>query len=636
MRNRALTKKIFATAAGAAWLLPLTSQAQVPGYTIATAAGTGQCCGTSTPVSGPGPGVIVQSPFGMTFDPSGNLLIATNALLLKMDPAGMISTIGGGGSGGATLGDGGPATKATLSIARGVAVDAAGNIYVADSQNNRIRKISPDGTITTIAGPGSSQSILGDGGPATSATLKLPNDVAVDSAGNIFVADTNNSRVRKISPDGIINTVAGTGAVSNPASGALIGDGGPATQAIIGQPTGLAVDSAANLYIADVFYANVRKVSPDGIITTVAGTGLPSYSGDGGPARLAAVDTPQKLAVDRAGNLYIADWHNQRIRMVTPEGRMVSIAGNGQYLSTGDGGPATSAGLSGPQGVAVAVSGKVYISEGAGSPYSERIRVLTPTGTQVFPPPSVAPVGVATATAFGGFKHIAVGGWIEIYGSYMASGSRTWTAADFNGPSAPTSLDGTTVTIGGQPAFLAYISPGQINGQVPSTVGTGAQNVVVKTRDGTSESFVVTVNPEQPGLLMPKAFEIDPFPYVAATFPDGTFVLPPGAIDGVPSRRAQTGATITLYGVGFGRVSPSIPAGQVVQEGNSLVLPLRVFIAGQEATVTYAGLAPNSIGLYQFNVVVPKLPLGAGLAPLALNFMLGGVPGEQAAFIAVQ
>lgn len=414
----------------------------------------------------------------------------------------------------------------------------------------------------------------------------------------------------------------------------------PPQKLLSGTPTGLALDSTGNLYIADTFYSNVRKVSTDGTITTVAGTGSSSYSGDGGPARLATLDTPEKLAVDRAGNLYIADWRNERIRVVTPEGRILSIAGNRTYISTGDGGPATSAGLSGPEGVAVAASGKIYISESAGSPYSERIRVLTPTGTQVFPPPSIAAAGVVSATAFGGFKQIAVGGWIEIYGSYMASDSRSWTTSDFDGPNAPTSLDGTSVMIGGQPAFIDsfidYISPGQINAQVPSTVGTGAQNVVVKTGNGTSDPSIVTVNPEMPGLLVPPAFQINGFAYVAATFPDGTFVLPPGAVDGISSRRARAGDTITLYGVGFGPVTPDLPSGQVVQQSNTLLLPFHVFISSQEATVAYAGLAPNSIGLYQFNIVVPKLPLGAGLAPAPLSFMLGGVMGEQSPIIGVQ
>ena len=611
----------------------LPSQAQVPGYTISTAVGTGQCCGVDSPLSGQANKVVLSSPFGLAFDGGGNLYIAADGVIFEVTPAGAISTIAGGGAVSATLGDGGPALKATLSQATGIAVDSGGNVYLADSQNNRIRKISTNGTITTVAGPGSTSGVLGDGGQATSATLNRPGDVAVDSSGNIYVADTNNYRVRKISPDGTINTVAGNGSASAPPGIGFTGDGGLATNAVIGEPEGVAVDSAGNLYIADRFHSAVRKVSPAGIISTVAGTGAASYSGDGGLGNIATLDLPQKLAVDAAGNLYIADEQNNRIRLVTPDGKIVTIAGSGTSASSGDGGPATSAGLGRPQGIAVGPGGKIYVSEGALSPYSQRVRMLTPNGSQVSPPPSVATSGVVSASAFGGFPQVALGGWIEIYGSYLAADSRGWAGSDFNGPNAPTSLDNTSVTIGGQSAFVDYISPGQVNVQVPTNVGTGAQNVVVKTPAGESAPFIVTVNPEEPGLLAPASFVIKGIHYVAATFPDGTFVLPVGAIPGVASRPAQAGDTITLYGVGFGAVSSDIPAGQTVQGNNTLTLPFQVFFGSREATVTYDGLAPNTIGLYQFNVVVPNDKFSTFEE---LTFTLGSLEGTQLLEIALQ
>ncbi|HZT29992.1 MAG TPA: hypothetical protein VFA33_08925 [Bryobacteraceae bacterium] len=571
------------------------------------------------------------APFGMATDSAGNLFIAADGLVLKMDTSGNVSTVAGPGSGGVTLGDAGPATKATLSLASGVAVDSAGNVYIADSGHNRIRKIGTDGTINTFAGPGSTNGILGDNGPALSATLASPADVAVDPAGNVYIADTGNSRVRRVAPDGTITTVAGNGKSSD--STGFTGDGGQATAAVIGEPAGVAVDSAGNLFIADRLHSTVRKVTPDGIIGTVAGGRPQVYSGDGGPGNLAGLYFPVKLATDRAGNLYIADQQNNRIRLVTPDGRIVTVAGNGSSNSSGDGGAALSAGVGGPQGVAVAPDGNVFIGERSLSPYSAKVRMLTATGQQVFPGPSIAASGVISASAFGGFSQIAIGGWVEIYGSYLASNSRLWTGNDFNGAAAPTMLDNTSVTIGGQPAYVDYISPGQVNVLAPGGIGTGPQQVVVKTPYGTSAAFTVTVNPQEPGLLVPSAFKDKGIGYVAATFPDGAYDLPPGAIAGVNSRLAQGGDTITLYGVGFGAVTPAIPPGQVVGQNNALVLPLQVKFGNQAANVNYAGLAPGLVGLYQFNVVVPNGPFG-GLSLLYMT--LGGVPLQQTPNIAVK
>lgn len=275
----------------------------------------------------------------------------------------------------------------------------------------------------------------------------------------------------------------------------------------------------------------------------------------------------------------------------------------------------------------------MYIGERQGSPFSDKVRVLTATGQQVFPGPSIATAGVISASAFGGFHQIGIGGWVEIYGSYLASDSRLWTGSDFNGSNAPTMLDNSAVTIGGQPAFPDYISPGQVNVQVPTGIGTGAQQVIVKTQYGTSAAFTVTVNPEEPGLLVPSAFTYNSTEYVVATFPDGSYDLPPGAIAGVNSHLAQSGDTLTLYGVGFGAVTPSIPAGQVVSQSNSLALPLQIKFGAQTANVSYAGLAPGLVGLYQFNVVVPNNTFGG---KSLLNMTLGGVPLQQTPIIAVK
>jgi uncharacterized protein (TIGR03437 family) len=247
--------------------------------------------------------------------------------------------------------------------------------------------------------------------------------------------------------------------------------------------------------------------------------------------------------------------------------------------------------------------------------------------------PSIASGGVVSASAFGGFPSAAPGSWIEIYGSNLASDTRGWTSSDFSGVNAPTSLDGTSVTIGGQDAFIDYISPGQVNAQVPSSVGTGAQEVILTTNVGASVPYKVNVSATQPGLLAPPSFKINGTQYVVALFSDGAYVLPTGAISAVNSRPAQTGDTIILYGVGFGPVTPDIPAGQIVQQSNTLASSFEVSIGGMPATVNYAGLAPDYVGLYQFNIVVPN---AAASGAVPLTFTLDGASGTQTLYIAVQ
>ena len=257
---------------------------------------------------------------------------------LAQVPGYTISFVAGGGTSG-ILGDGGPATSASLSAVYDVAIDSSGNLYIADTGDNRIRKVSTSGTITTVAGGGtaSANSPVGDGGPATSAVLGYPAAVAVDAVGNLYIADTENNRVRKVSASGTITTVAGPGS-----SNGALGDGGPATAGTLIDPEGIAVDAAGDLYIADTFHNRVRKVSASGIITTVAGGGSASAGiGDGGQATAATLLYPTGLAVDAAGNLYVADSGHGRIRVVSPAGIINTVAGDGNFGYSGDGGLAT-------------------------------------------------------------------------------------------------------------------------------------------------------------------------------------------------------------------------------------------------------------------------------------------------------
>jgi uncharacterized protein (TIGR03437 family) len=387
----------------------------------------------------------------------------------------------------------------------------------------------------------------------------------------------------------------------------------------------VAVDAAGNLYIADSNNHRIRRVGTDGNITTVAGNGTKGLSGDGGQATAAMLNRPWDVAVDAAGDLFIADYNNARIRMVTPDGIIQTIAGGTGFGYTGDGFIATNAKLNNPTGVTVDSStGKVYIADSG----NNVIRLLTPY------PPAVNSGGVVSASAFGAFSSIAPGSWIEVYGANLSLNRRSWGASDFTGVNAPTSLDGTSVTIGGQNAFIDYISGGQINAQVASNTPTGQQQLVVKTPAGTSAAYTVAVNATQPGLYAPSSFQLNGTQYLGAVFANTTtYVLPPGAIPGITSQRAKAGDTITLYGVGFGSVNPAIPAGQIVQQNSTLALPVQISIGGSSAQVLYQGLAQGNVGLYQFNVTVPSVPASD---KVSVTFTQNGAAGTQTLYIAVQ
>jgi uncharacterized repeat protein (TIGR01451 family) len=373
-------------------------------YTIFTFAGIGTMGYGGD--GGPATGATLDSPAGVAMDGAGNLYVADtyNSRIRKVSTAGIITTVAGNGTLGYS-GDGGQATGAELDYPQGVAVDGAGNLYIADTDNNRVRKVSTAGIITTVAGNGTA-AYSGDGGQATGAEIYQPEGVAVDGAGNLYVADTQNSRVRKVSTAGIITTVAGNGTLG------YSGDGGQATGAELYRPEGVAVDGAGNLYIADTDNNRVRKVSTAGIIATVAGNGTAAFSGDGGPAAGAELYQPAGVAVDGMGNLYIADAGNSRVREVSAADTITTIAGNGSCCRLGDGGPATGAAIAGPSGVTVDSAGNVYI----GAPASFAVRVLRPgvaTGLSV-PTASLpaATVGAAYSQTLGASGGVAPYSWL--------------------------------------------------------------------------------------------------------------------------------------------------------------------------------------------------------------------------------
>ena len=338
----------------------------LPNGIINTVAGNGS--GGYSGDGGAATNASLYYPEGVAFDSTGNLFIAdfVNNRIRKGTTNGIITTVAGNGSPGYS-GDGVPATNATVTPA-GVALDASGNLFIADWNNNRIRKVDTNGIITTVAGNGN-PGYSGDGGLAIYASLAYVEDVAVDASGNLFIADTINNRIRKVDTNGFITTVAGKGPA---VYGSYSGDGGAATNANLNAPYSVAVDATGNLFIADMDNNRIRKVDTNGIITTVAGNGSADYSGDGGPATNACLDAPYGVAVDVFGNLFFADSWNDRIRKVDSFGIITTVAGKDNWGYSGDGGPATNANLNLPSGVALDSTGNLFLSGSWATNASER------------------------------------------------------------------------------------------------------------------------------------------------------------------------------------------------------------------------------------------------------------------------
>lgn len=335
-------------------LLHIVVIGSVQAQTIETFAGNGT--NGSTGDGGTAKLAALGMPYGVAKDKDGNVYISDYGywVIRKVTPLGIISTIAGTPGVGGPEGDGGPASAGKLFRPLGIAVDSAYNIFICDHGHNKIRKINKGGIITTVAGTGSA-GFNNDGILATSATINNPADVAVDIVGNIYIADQANYRVRKVSTSGIISTIAGTGV-----SG-FSGDGGPATNAQISNPYSVDVDTKGNVYIADYSNFRIRKIDTAGIITTIAGTGASGFSGDGGLATIAQMSQPSSVSVDSKGNVFFSDMNNQRVRKIDALGIITTVAGNGNPFNTGDGGSALLAGLNNPAGIHVDSAGVIYV-----------------------------------------------------------------------------------------------------------------------------------------------------------------------------------------------------------------------------------------------------------------------------------
>lgn len=462
-----------------------------------------------------------------------------------------------------------------------------------------VRRVSPSGIISRFAGNGIA-GISGDGGPATSASV-IASAIAIDSADNVYIADVWNGVVRKVT-SGIISTIAGQ-------AGKLrySGDGGPATSATLSSPSALAFDGAGNLLISDVIndaQSFVRKVDVHGNITTIAGGGNYFFPGDGGPAINAALVRVTALAVDASGNIFIADADRCRIRMIAPNGIITTAAGNGSSVFAGDGGLASNASIGNPGGL-VTVGNNIYVSDSL----HNMVRLLTPGAPAAGPPPAISKGGVVTL--FTNSSTIEAFSWVSIYGSNLIAGSApvTWNG-DY-----PLSLGGVTVTVNNKPAFLSYVSPTQVNILTPVDASAGTVNVALTNNNGTATGTATLAS------LSP-AFSLLDGKHAAAIilradgsggFGGGTYdvVGPAGTSLGYKTVPAKPGDNVVLYGVGFGptRILGSIP----FSGPTDAIFAIHLTVNGQPLTTTYAGM--SAPGLFQFNVTIPP-GLGTGDQPL--------------------
>ena len=597
--------------------------AAAAGWTIRTVAGTGT--GGFSGDGGLAISAQLLTPHDAAADAAGNLYVADsfNNRIRKVDAAGGIVTVAGSGESGYG-GDGGPAIQAQFAQPVGVALDAAGNLYIADWGNNRVRKVDAAGNISTVAGTGES-GYGGDGGPVIQAQLSRPYGAALDAAGNLYIADWGNNRIRKVDAAGNISTVAGTG------ESGYSGDGGPAAQAQLAQPYGLTADAAGNLYITDSFNNRIRKVDAAGVISTVAGSGEPGYGGDGGPALQAQLAGPVGAAMDAAGNLYVADGNNQRIRMVDAAGVISTVAGNGESGYGGDGGAALRAQLAQPRGLAADAAGNLYAADSG----NHRIRLLTPAGAA----PRIASGGVVLAAGTPVVRRIAPNAIVSVFGQDFAPPGRRTLVVDAASGLIASNLASTCLEIGGASAPLFLVSPAQINAQVPH--GLTAEQAAVTVVRGCG-----TANERRSAAATVAAAAVSPAFFNAVNNPDGrnpVIALRGGGNGLVGSPElgaayapAEPGETVTLYGTGFGATDPPLEAGRIPGVAAQLI-QAPVFSFGGMAVppedIVYAGAAPCCAGLYQFAV---RLPRGLPDGDAAVAATVQGVSTPRGPFLTVR
>jgi len=603
-------------------------------------------------VNGSGvPTVVTREVRDIACDGTGNIYVVAPGSVRKVTAAGKTTVLAGTAM--RFRGEGSLATRALLHAPTDVKADGAGALYIADTANHRIRKVAA-GVITTIAGDGEA-GFSGDNGPATVARLFRPQGVAIDNAGNVYVADTQNHRIRKITPGGVISTVAGTGLAG------FNGESKPALDAQLHTPTSVAVDSNGVLFVADTGNHRIRRLTASGFLLTIAGSGGRGFGGDGEAALGAKLDTPVGLAFGTAGELYIADQGNRRVRKIAalgtittvvanaglpaglamdgqgvlcysdavthsilavePGGTLRAVAGKGERGYAGDGEAAQEAKLDGPAGLAMDKLGNLYLADSG----NHRIRKVSPAAIvpPSLPPPVVEEASVrvwhgaileATAVAPGmlvTLQGAGIGPPAPLSGTVGAGGALSDTLGD------------TQVRFDGKPAPILYAQENLMNVQVPYSVA-GLSTVKIEVwRGGQSRGWVnVAVKPFLPGI-----------------FTAGSGAGPANAINedlsvNQSGSGAARGGRFTFYATGEGLAEPSLVEGRLADEPYPApAAAVAVSIDGRAAEITAMGVAASSPGVLQITVRVP-VETASGPVPLILS--VGGAASQSGVTVFVR
>ncbi len=610
-------------------------------------------------------------PSGLAVERDGNLLLADfyNNRILRASLQGQITIVAGSTRAGFG-GDGGLAGAATLNTPGGVAVDSAGNIYIADTGNNRVRKIAADtGIITTVAGTGRAGA-SGIGGAATAAQLNADR-VALDAAGNLYIADRGNHRVLKVTTaTGIISIFAGTGVAG------FRGDGGFATAAQLTAPSDINFDAAGNAYIADFGNGAVRRVTPQGVITTIAGNGRLNFDVESGPA-LAVAMGPVGVSQGPNGSIFIVDWINDRVRKLTPvtPSNMAISAGNNQTGAPGDkftvsvrvrdvgGSPVGGVAITFAVTTGTATLSPTQASTGGDGIASTQVTLGDRAGAVVVtatasglpavtfnltinavitnPPPQITAGGIVGAgLSLPAKRTLSTNGIGSIFGNNFAPAgtARKVEVSDLVNGRVPTILIGVCVEVAGVRAPVFAVYPGQVNFQVPA-VASGEATVRVITECGTATAIqsngeLVTISANAPEFFFFKANGDGNNPIAAIDALTGAYLASPTDLAG--ARATKPNDVVTAFGTNFGSVSPAVVPGDFPPGIAAVTAEAKLSIGGKQipaANLLYVGVTPQSPGLFQVNFIVPA---DVADGDLEVILTIGGKPSPPGAYLTIR